>query len=189
MDWSAFTHLKAGDGAVFGHFQCVAEEGRPAELFHQGCCKLGKGVADQDDLGEGAELIQELSCAGERLDLCDGILDLFEAETVLLQDAKSPIHQLVVVRLITRRAFQLGDPAGFRKCDPDLGNQYAFYIKTSYIHYVTSFFLNKFMTSICLNLIQASWQAVQASVQALWQLSKPYGHLSRFYGGHAHIMV
>ncbi len=77
------SHLKAGDLSVVCDFQGVAEQGRIAEFFHQRCGKLREGVADQDHLGEGAQLVEELSCARQWIDLLNRSLNLFQSQAVL----------------------------------------------------------------------------------------------------------
>ena len=71
---------------------------------------------------------------GEGIDLCDNLLNFFQSKTMLLQNPKSPVHQLIIIRLITGSFLQLRDAAGLCKCDPDLRHQNALYIKTSDIH-------------------------------------------------------
>ena len=127
-------HLEAGDFPVGSHLQAVAEDGGPAQLFHQGLCKLLKGVAEDDHLGHGAQLIQKLLGPGQGVDLGDGGLDLLQTQSVLLQDAQTPAHELVVVGLIPGGALELRDAALFRKGDPDFGDQNALHIQTYDIH-------------------------------------------------------
>ena len=127
-------HPKAGDLPAGGHLQGVAEEGGPAQLFHQGLGKLLEGVAEDDDLGEGAKLVQERLGPGQGVDFGDGGLNLFQAQAVLLQDGQPVLHQLVVVRLVPGGALQLRDAAGVGKGDPDLRHQHAFHIQTYEIH-------------------------------------------------------
>ena len=133
-------HLKAGDLPVGGHLQAVAEDGGPAQLAHQGLGKLLKGVAEDDHLGHGAQLIQKLLGPGQGVDLGDGGLDLLETQPVLLQDTKAPAHQLVVVGLIPGGALELGNAALLGKGDPDLGDQNALHIQTGDIHGSSSSF-------------------------------------------------
>ena len=59
-------HAVAGDGAVVSDFQRVAEDGRPAELLHDGLGELLERVADDDHLGLRAQVVQELLGAGKR---------------------------------------------------------------------------------------------------------------------------
>ena len=70
--------LEAGDGPVGGHLQGVAEDGGPAQLFDEGLGELGKGVTEDDDLGEGPQLVQEFPGSGQRLDGADGALDVLQ---------------------------------------------------------------------------------------------------------------
>ena len=70
----------------------VAEDSRPAELFHKWRSELSEGIADDDSLANGAELIEELFSAGHRVDLSDSILNLLKSESVLLENSDSPIH-------------------------------------------------------------------------------------------------
>ena len=122
------------DLAAGGDHQLVAEQRRPAELLHQGLGKLGAGVAQNDGLGDGSELIQKLLRARQGVDGGDHVLDLLEAEAVFLQNAETPAHELVVIGFIACGAAKLGDAACLRKGDPDLGDQYALQIKACDIH-------------------------------------------------------
>ena len=105
-------HLVAGDLAVLRHLQGVAEDGGPAQLFHQRLGKFLKGIAQNNHLGGGPQLVQKRLGAGQRINLGDGVLDLLEPQAVLLQDAQPPGHQLVVIRLIPGGAPQLRNAAG-----------------------------------------------------------------------------
>ena len=135
-------HSEAGDLAAFGHLQGVAEDGGPAQLLHQGLCELLKGIAEDDDLGDGPQLIQERLGAGQRVDLGNGGLDLLQAQSVLLQDAQPPVHQFIVIRFVPGGPLQLRDAAGLRECDPDLRNQDAFHIQTYDIHGISPYHCN-----------------------------------------------
>ena len=64
-------------------FQRIAEQGRIAELFHQRCGKLREGVADQDHLGEGAQLVKELFCTRQRINFFNRSLNFFQSKAVL----------------------------------------------------------------------------------------------------------
>ena len=50
-------HPKTGDAPVAGHLQRIAEDGGPVQLFHQGLGKLLKGIAENNDLGQCAQLV------------------------------------------------------------------------------------------------------------------------------------
>ena len=50
-------HSESGDLAVLCYFQLVAENGWPAQLFHERLCELGEGIADDDYLSQLPELI------------------------------------------------------------------------------------------------------------------------------------
>ena len=128
------SQAEAVDHAVVPDGQLVAEERRPAELFHQRASKLGEGIADDDRLLGAAQLVQELLCPRKRVDLRDGLLDLLQAESLLPKDAKTPVHELGVVRFVPGGAPQLGNPADLRECDPDFRHQNAFQVKTNHIH-------------------------------------------------------
>ena len=54
---------------------------------------------------------------------------------MLLQNTKSPVHQLIIIRLITGCSLKLRDSACLCKCDPDLRYQYTFYVQTCNIHF------------------------------------------------------
>ena len=126
--------LKAVDHAVVAHGQLVAEQRWPAQLLHQGAGELREGVADDDGLGEAAQLVQEFLCARQRVDLGDGLLDFLQAEAVLTQNAEAPVHELGVIRLVPGGAAELGDAADLRKRDPDFRDKDALKVKADHIH-------------------------------------------------------
>ena len=70
----------------------VAEQGGPVQLFHQGLGELLKGVAEDQDLGEAAQLVQKCPRAGQGVDLGNGSLNLPQPQAVLPQYALSLIH-------------------------------------------------------------------------------------------------
>ena len=53
---------------------------------------------------------------------------------VLLEDAETPVHELVVIGLVTGGLFQFGNAACFGKSYPYLWHKNSLKIKTSYIH-------------------------------------------------------
>ena len=61
------SHLKIRDRAVRCHFQAVAQKGGVAQLLHQRHGKFLKGIAEDDYLGKGAELIKKFLCARQRI--------------------------------------------------------------------------------------------------------------------------
>ena len=127
-------HLESGYLAVRSNLKRVAEDSRHTELLHERTSKLGECIGNNDHLGDGPQLVEELLRAGHGVDLCDGVLDLLQTKAVLLEDTKAPLHQLVVIRLVTGGALQLRDSACFCECDPDFGYQYALEIKAGNIH-------------------------------------------------------
>ena len=50
-------HAKACDLAVWSHFQRIAEQSGPSQLLHKRGSKLSKGIADDDHLANGAQLV------------------------------------------------------------------------------------------------------------------------------------
>ena len=135
-------HSVAGDLTVITHLESVAEQSRIAELLHERHRELSKGVTDDDDLGDFSQLIKKFLSSRQRIDLLDRSLDFPKTEPMLFQYAESPLHELVIVRLIAGRAAKFGDSAGLRKRDPDLRNQYTFHIKADNIkitHILLSF--------------------------------------------------
>ena len=74
----------AGDRAVVGDDQLVAEDRGVSEFLHQGLGELGEGIAQDDRLSKGTQLIHELLRPGHRVDRGDGILDLLQTQAVLL---------------------------------------------------------------------------------------------------------
>ena len=121
-------HPEAGDLTAVRHLQGIAEDGGPAQLLHQGLGKLLKGVAEDDDLGLLPKGVQKLLGSGERVDLGDGVLDLPNPKAMLLQNAQTPVHQLVIIGLIPGGALQFGDSAGLGEGDPDLRDQDALHV-------------------------------------------------------------
>ena len=47
------------DHSIRANFQCIAEDRRHPQFFHQGAGKLGEGIADDDHLGTAAEFIEK----------------------------------------------------------------------------------------------------------------------------------
>ena len=127
-------HLKACDLSVLCYFQGITEKCRPSKLLHQRSCKLCKGITDQYHLGKRSQLIQKFLCSRKGIDLCNSLLDLFQSQTMFFQNSKSPVHQLIIIRLITGCSLELRDSACLCKCDPDLRYQYTFYVQTCNIH-------------------------------------------------------
>ena len=82
------------------------------KVGHQGLGEFLKGIAQNNHLCGGPQLVQKRLGAGQRINLGDGVLDLLEPQAVLLQDAQPPGHQLVVIRLIPGGAPQLRNAAG-----------------------------------------------------------------------------
>ena len=131
--------MYAGNEAVLADLQRVAEDRRPAELFHERLCKLLKGVAQDHDLRFFAQRVQKVLRAGQRVNFRDDVLHVFELQPVLFQNAEPPAHEFIVIGLIARGAAQLGDAAFLRKSDPDLGHEHALQIKTDKIHTFASY--------------------------------------------------
>ena len=63
------------DDSVVGDDQAMADQGRETELPHQRLTELLERVRQQQDLGPGAESIEELACAVERREATDDIGD------------------------------------------------------------------------------------------------------------------
>ena len=129
-----YPHFVAGDLPVLRHLQGVAENGGPAQLFHQGLGELLKGVAQDDHLGDGAQLVQKRLSTGERIDLCNRLLDFPESQAVFLQNSQAPFHQFVVIRLVPGRPPQFRNSAGLRECNPNLRHQNAFHVQAYNVH-------------------------------------------------------
>ena len=85
-------HLKVSDLAVFPYNQGVAEDGRVAQLFHKRTCKLGEGIAEDDNLGLRTQLIQKFLCTRNRINFGNGFLDLLQSKSVFLQDIQTIFH-------------------------------------------------------------------------------------------------
>ena len=128
------SHLDAADESVGVHLERVAENGRPAEFFHQRLCKFLKGVAQNDGLRLRSQLVEEFFRPRKRVDARDSLLNFLESQAVLAEHAQAPFHQLVVVRLVARGARQLGNAALAGKFDPNFGDEHALHIKAGNIH-------------------------------------------------------
>ena len=130
------THFKIVNHTVFTHNKGVAEDGGPTELFHERRRKLREGVAENDRLRDAAQLVKKRFCPRQRVNFRNGILNLLQSESVLSEDIETPAHELIIIRLVPRRALQLRNSAGLRKRDPDFRNQNAFQIQTHNMHLV-----------------------------------------------------
>ena len=127
-------HANAAEHAVLINLKRVAEDRRPAQLFHERLCEFFKRIADNDSLRLRAQLVQKVLRAGQRIDLRDNVLNLLQPQSVLTQDAHAPVHQFVVIRLVARGAAQFWNAADFGKRDPDLGYENALQIQAGNIH-------------------------------------------------------
>ena len=76
-------HLKSRDLPVRSDLQGIAEDRRPAELFHKRFRKLRECVADNDDLTKIASL-SKTPRARKRIDLLDRLLNFFQSQSMLL---------------------------------------------------------------------------------------------------------
>ena len=132
-------HLIACYLAVRRDLEGIAEDGGHAELLHKRHCELLKGIAENDDLGERAELVKKLARAGHNVNTLDDLLYLGQTETVLAQDVKAVFHQLIVIGLVAGGAAQLGNAACIGKGDPYLGDKYPLHVKAYNVHFGCSF--------------------------------------------------
>ena len=128
------SHLISGDFAVRCDFQCVAKQCRIVEFCHERHGKLCERITQNEDLCLPAEFIEEFLRARKRIDRRDCSLDFLQSESMLLQDGKSVLHELVIIRFVAGRAAQLRDTGSLRKCDPDFRYKYAFHIQANNIH-------------------------------------------------------
>ena len=53
------------------------------------------------------------------------------------ENAQSPLHQLIIIRFVTGRPLQLGNPTRLSECNPYLRYKYSFKVQANDIH-VTS---------------------------------------------------
>ena len=127
-------HAVAGDHAVCVDVEGVADDGGHAELLDEGHGELLEGVAQDDDLRERAQLVEELAGAGQRLERGDDLLDVLDPQAVLAQDVDAVLHELVVVGLVAGGALELGDASSLGELDPDLGREHAFHIQAGDVH-------------------------------------------------------
>ena len=89
-----------------------------------GSCELFEGVREEDDLGLGPQLVEELAGAGERDEAADDLGDQRHRQVVRCQQVEAVSHQRVVVGFVARRAAQPVDPGAFGDGDPDLRHEY-----------------------------------------------------------------
>ena len=78
-------------------YQLVAKQRRPAEFAHEGLCKLVKRVRQNDDLEVLAQPGQAFVGPLQRIHSGDDLLDVMDAQIVLLQDGQALSHEFVVV--------------------------------------------------------------------------------------------
>ena len=121
--------LVVHDAAVRGHIQLVAEDGGPRQLAHQRLGKFSKSVAQNDDLRDGAQLIEKGLRPLQRSQRADDLLDVRQLEAVCVQDFEAALHEHIVVGLLPRGAAQFGDASFFGKGDPDFRDENAFKIE------------------------------------------------------------
>ncbi len=107
----------------------MAEDGRHAQLAHQGGGELLEGVAEDDHLGESAQVVEEVLGSLHRDKTADHIGDQAHRQAVVVEEGQAPLHQHVVVRLVARCAAQLGDTGAFGHRDPDLRHQHPFEVE------------------------------------------------------------
>jgi hypothetical protein len=120
--------LVIGDVVVMND-EAVAEEGGPVELTDQGCGELFEGIGEDDDRHLLAQLAEELECTREGLEGGDNLLDIGEAEVVLVEDGESPAHEAVVIGLIAGGAAQFGNAGFFGDGDPDFRGEHSFHVE------------------------------------------------------------
>ena len=116
------------DRAVLCDLERIAEQSRPAELFHHRLSELFECIADDDHLSDASQFIQEFLCARDRVHLTDSFLYFLDSQVVLSEDVESVLHELVIIRLVTSRSLQLLDARCLGECDPDLRDKYAFHV-------------------------------------------------------------
>lgn len=122
------THFVAGDSAVRND-EAVAENGGPFQLAHEGLGKFFEGVGEDDDLGEGAELAQEIEGAVQRFQGGNRVLDVGEFEAVLIEDFEAAEHEFVVVGLVAGGAAEFGEMGFFGDGNPDFRHEHAFQVQ------------------------------------------------------------
>lgn len=126
--------LDAGEGdSEVGLQRENAVDLRAAKPAHLGFF-LARARRKNDDLETLAQPIHEFPCARQRNHVFDHRLDIGEAKVATIEDLDATPHQFFVVRLITRRLRQLGNPGSPCKFDPDLGHEHAFEIEANDLH-------------------------------------------------------
>ena len=95
---------------------------------------MREGVADDHDLRERPELVEESARTLEGLERRDGVLDLGKLEAMLVKYVKTVLHELVVVGLFACGARQLRNVARIGELDPDFRNEHSLQVKTNDVH-------------------------------------------------------
>ncbi|MPM72231.1 hypothetical protein SDC9_119204 [bioreactor metagenome] len=128
------THAMADEHSICPYFQIVAPNRGPVELLHQGLGKFSEGIAENDNLGQGSEFIEEGKGSLHRSHRGDDCLDVRERKLVLGKYLDPVRHQFVVIRLFSGGDPQLLDTRPLSYIDPNFRYQYPFHIKTDNIH-------------------------------------------------------
>lgn len=115
-------------------FDPVAEQGRPAQLFHQRIRKFVERVGQDHDLVALPKSIQELARSSERGHASDRVLDLPETESFVGENVQAEAHQPVVVRLVACGAAQRVDARAIRDVDPYFGYENTLEVEADDFH-------------------------------------------------------
>ncbi len=82
----------------------------------------------------GPQGVEEILGAGFGAHLGDDLLDVGQAQLVLLEQIQAVLHQLVVVGLVAGGATQFGDAGARREFDPDFRDEDTFEVETDELH-------------------------------------------------------
>ena len=96
--------LRVGQHAIGVGFQAMAKQRWPGQLPHQGMRKFVKGIRKNDHLVVFAQLVEKVACAGDRPHLANHLLNVGQTEFLFGKQINAELHQLIVIRLIARRA-------------------------------------------------------------------------------------
>jgi len=120
--------LVAGNPAILDE-QMVAENGGPLQLAHEGFGKFLERVGEDDDLGEGAQLAEEIQRAGQGAQGGDDFLNVRQLQSALVEDFDAAAHEFVVIGFVACGAAQIGDVGFFGDGNPDFGDEDALQIQ------------------------------------------------------------
>ncbi len=134
FDRASFTILQAelvaADVAVGLHEQAMTEQAGELELAHQGMGELVEGIREYDYLCATFQPEKEILRARQGSHAVDDLLNLWQGDSVLVQNVEPILHQLVVIRFFSGGAGQCFDAGSLGNIDPDFRYKNPFEVKT-----------------------------------------------------------